>query len=52
MMDWVTAWVAAGGYPAVFALMFLDNLFLNLGRSYRLPNLRTERLEAGDGSIE
>lgn len=27
MMDWVTGWVAAGGYPAVFALMFLENLF-------------------------
>jgi membrane protein DedA with SNARE-associated domain len=27
MVDWVTGWVAAGGYLGVFALMFLENLF-------------------------
>lgn len=27
MIDWVTEWVAAGGYAAVFLLMFLENLF-------------------------
>ncbi|MBY0338283.1 MAG: DedA family protein [Acetobacteraceae bacterium] len=27
MIEWVTNWVAAGGYAGVFALMFLENLF-------------------------
>lgn len=26
MMDWVIGWVAAGGYPAIAVLMFLENL--------------------------
>lgn len=27
MIEWVTGWVAAGGYLGVLALMFLENLF-------------------------
>lgn len=27
MFDWITHWVAEGGYAGVFALMFLENLF-------------------------
>jgi len=37
MMDWVTEWVAAGGYVGVFVLMFLENLIPPLPSEVIMP---------------